>query len=60
MHLPEPAPDNHVETLFSPYGDGTLMTMRMTLPDLETRARMLSSGKEQGMESSYVRLDSTI
>ena len=32
MHLPDPTPDNHVETTFEPDGAGTLMTMRMTLP----------------------------
>jgi hypothetical protein len=49
-----------VETTFAPDGTGTLMTMRMTLPDLETRTRMLSSGMEPGMEASYVRLERTI
>ena len=29
MHLPEPTPDNHVETRFEPDGRGTIMTMRM-------------------------------
>jgi uncharacterized protein YndB with AHSA1/START domain len=57
MHLPEATPDNHIETRFDPDGDGTLMTMRMTLPNAETRARMLATGMEHGMESSYVRLD---
>lgn len=57
MHLPDPTPDNHVETVFAPDGTGTLMTMRMTLPDAETRAAMLASGMEQGMETSYERLD---
>ena len=57
MHLPEPTPDNHVETRFEADGDGTLMTMRMTLPDEKTRAAMLSTGMERGMEASYVRLD---
>jgi hypothetical protein len=60
MHLPAVTPDNQVETTFAPDGAGTLMTMRMTLPDLETRTRMLSSGMEQGMEASYVRLERTI
>jgi uncharacterized protein YndB with AHSA1/START domain len=60
MHLPDPTPDNHVETRFEPDGDGTLMTMRMTLPDPETRSRMLASGMEHGMEASYVRLDGII
>ncbi|MCP3417849.1 MULTISPECIES: SRPBCC domain-containing protein [Bradyrhizobium] len=57
MHLPDPTPDNHVETRFAPDGDGTLMTMRMTLPDAETRAAMLATGMEHGMEDSYARLD---
>ncbi|HEV7881864.1 SRPBCC domain-containing protein [Bradyrhizobium sp.] len=60
MHLPDPTPDNHVETRFEPDGAGTLMTMRMTLPDAETRARMLASGMEHGMEASYVRLETMI
>ena len=48
MHLPDPTPDNHVETRFEPDGDGTLMTMRMTLPSAEVRAAMLSTGMEAG------------
>jgi uncharacterized protein YndB with AHSA1/START domain len=60
MHLPAPTPDNRIETRFEPEGGGTLMTMRMTLPDLETRTRMLSSGMESGMEASYFRLESMI
>ena len=60
MHLPAPTPDNRVETRFDPDGTGTLMTMRMTLPDAQTRSRMLATGMEHGMEASYVRLDSAI
>jgi uncharacterized protein YndB with AHSA1/START domain len=61
MHLPDPTPDNHVETRFEPNGSGgTLMTMRMTLPDVETRAAMLASGMEHGMEDSYARLETMI
>jgi len=60
MHLPDPPPDNHVETRFEPDGDGTLMTMRMTLPDPETRAQMLATGMERGMEASYVRLEGLV
>jgi len=60
MHLPDPTPDNHVETRFEPDGAGTLMTMRMTLPDPQTRAAMLATGMEGGMEASYVRLESMI
>lgn len=57
MHLPDPTPDSHIETLFKADGAGTLMTMRMTLPDEKTRAAMLATGMEHGMEASYVRLE---
>jgi uncharacterized protein YndB with AHSA1/START domain len=60
MHLPDPTPDNHVETRFEPDGTGTLMTMRMTLPDAESRAAMLATGMEEGMEASYARLETMI
>jgi uncharacterized protein YndB with AHSA1/START domain len=60
MHLPDPCPDNHVETRFEPDGSGTLMTMQMTLPDAQTRAAMLASGMEHGMEASYVRLEAMV
>jgi hypothetical protein len=36
------------------------MTMRMTLPDSATRAQMLATGMESGMQSSYVRLESIL
>lgn len=57
MHLPEATPDNHVVTTFEAAGTGTLMTLRMTLPDAETRTAMLATGMERGMEASYARLD---
>jgi uncharacterized protein YndB with AHSA1/START domain len=60
MFLPDPTPDNHVVSTFMPDGSGTLMTMRMTLPDSATRAMMLASGMEGGMEASYVRLETVI
>jgi len=60
MFLPDPTPDNHVETRFEPDGAGTKMTMRMTLPDAKTRAAMLATGMEHGMEASYVRLEGII
>ncbi len=60
MHLPDPTPDNHVETRFEADGDGTLMTMRMTLPNSQTRAAMLASGMEKGMEASYARLETML
>lgn len=60
MHLPDPTPDNHVETRFEKDGTGTLMTMRMTLPDGATREAMLKTGMEHGMEDSYVRLEKVL
>lgn len=57
MHLPDPTPDNRVETLFQPQGSGTRMVMTMRLPDGATRAAMLSTGMETGMEASYARLE---
>lgn len=60
MHMPDPTPDNHVETRFEPDGKGTLMTMRMTLPSAEVRAAMLATGMEHGMEASYARLETMI
>jgi len=60
MHLPDPTPDNHVETNFAPEGSGTFMTMRMTLPDEATRSAMLATGMDAGMEASYTNLDRMI
>ena len=57
MHLPDPTPDNRVDTRFTADGTGTRMVMRMTLPDAATREAMLGSGMEHGMERSYQRLD---
>jgi len=60
MHMPDVTPDNHVETSFESDGSGTLMTMRMTLPDEATRKAMLATGMEHGMEASYVQLESLL
>jgi uncharacterized protein YndB with AHSA1/START domain len=57
MHMPDPTPDNRVETTFTPDGNGTLFTLRMSLPDAATREAMLATGMEHGMEASYARLD---
>ncbi|MDB5361610.1 MAG: hypothetical protein JWO51_2907 [Rhodospirillales bacterium] len=57
MHLPDPTPDNHIVTTFEKDGRGTLMTMRMTLPDAASRAALLATGIEQGMEASFARLE---
>lgn len=60
MHLPETTPDNHVVSTYAPDGAGTLLTMRMTLPDAATRKMMLATGIEQGMEKSFARLETIV
>ena len=60
MHIGEgvgPTPYTRIETWFDAEGKGTLMRMRMRLPDEKTRAMMLATGMEKGMEASYVRLE---
>ena len=44
MHLPDPTPDNRVGTRFERDGTGTLMTLRMTLPNEKARVAMLATG----------------
>jgi uncharacterized protein YndB with AHSA1/START domain len=60
MHMPDATPDNHVETRFAADGQGTLMTMRMTLPDAATREAMLATGMDLGMEASYQRMEKVL
>lgn len=60
MHLPDPTPDNHVETRFEEDRDGTRLTLRMTLPDEPTRAAMLETGMDEGMEASFARLEGVL
>lgn len=57
MHLPDVTPDSTVETQFADDGNGTRMTMRITVPSAEARAQMLASGMETGMEASYARME---
>jgi uncharacterized protein YndB with AHSA1/START domain len=60
MFLPDPTPENHVETTFVAEDGGTLMRIRMTLPDAETRDSMLATGMAGGMEMSYLRLETML
>jgi uncharacterized protein YndB with AHSA1/START domain len=57
MHLPDPTPDTHVVTTFTPEGPGTHMMLRMRVTDLATRSAMIATGMTGGMETSYARLD---
>lgn len=60
MHLPDPTPESRTETTFAADGEGTLMTLRMTVPDAQTREGMLATGMADGMEASYARLEGMI
>jgi uncharacterized protein YndB with AHSA1/START domain len=60
MFLPDPTPDNRVETVFEPDGAGTRLRMTMTLPDAEALRAMLQTGMTEGMELTYGLLDTLL
>lgn len=60
MFLPDPTPDNVITTTFQADGTGTMMVMRMRLPNADVRLAMLNSGMEFGMEASYARLETLL
>jgi uncharacterized protein YndB with AHSA1/START domain len=60
MFLPDPTPDNHVETRFAADGTGTLMTVTMTLASAKDRDAVLASGMTEGLEDSYARLETLL
>lgn len=55
--LPEPGPENRVETVFDPADGGTMLRLTMNLPDAASRDAMLATEMRDGMEASYARLD---
>ena len=60
MFLPDPTPDNRVETRFDLTRTGTELGLMMTLPDAATRAALLQTGMTEGMEMTYGRLDTLL
>ena len=60
MFLPDRTPDNRVETLFEPDGEGTRLRMTMTLPDAAALQAMLQTGMTEGMEMTYDLLDTLL
>jgi uncharacterized protein YndB with AHSA1/START domain len=60
MFLPDPTPDNHVETRFAADGTGTLLTVTMTLASAKDRDAILASGMTEGLEDSYARLETIL
>jgi uncharacterized protein YndB with AHSA1/START domain len=57
MHIPDPTPENRVETRFDAEGKGTRMTMTMNVDDAATMDAMIATGMTDGMEKSYARLE---
>jgi uncharacterized protein YndB with AHSA1/START domain len=57
MFLPDPTPENRVETRFEARNGGTRLTMLMSMPTAEAMAAMLATGMADGMEMSYARID---
>lgn len=60
MFLPDPTPDNQVETSFTAKDGGTLMVMRMSLPDAATRDAMMATGMTDGMSMCYDLLETLL
>lgn len=60
MFLPDPTPENHVVTEFTPVEAGTRLVMTMTLPDAASREAMLATGMADGMEESYARMEEVL
>lgn len=60
MFLPDPTPDNRVETTFTARDGGTLMVMRMSVADATTRNAMLATGMTDGMALCYDLLEAML
>ncbi len=48
------------EMTLTPVKEGTLMSQLITYPDVETRDMILETGMAEGMEASYVRMESEV
>lgn len=48
------------ETAFTPVVDATLLSILITYPNAELRDRVLSTGMTDGMEASYLRLETKV
>ena len=57
MFLPDPMPENRIETRFEPEGTGTRLTLIMSLPDEAAATALMASGMRDGMEGCYTLLD---
>jgi uncharacterized protein YndB with AHSA1/START domain len=57
MHMPDPTPENRVETRFDPDGTGTLFIMTMSVAQAATMDEMVTSGVTQGIETNCSRME---
>ncbi len=57
MHMPDPTPDNHIESTFAADGGGTLLTLVMQMASPEAMEAMIATGMTDGMETTYARID---
>lgn len=48
------------EMTLTPVDDGTLLSLLITYPDVETRDMILATGMAEGMETSYARMESEL
>ncbi len=48
------------EMTLTPTDDGTLLTLRITYPDVGTRDMILETGMAEGMETSYARMEAEL
>lgn len=48
------------EMTLTPVADGTLLSLLITYPDVETRDMILETGMVDGMEASYARMESEL
>ncbi|MBN8291700.1 SRPBCC domain-containing protein [Rhodobacter sp. NTK016B] len=60
LHLPEASPENVIETLLAGDAGGTNLMLHMRLPDSAARDEMLAGGLAEGLEDSFVRLESLL
>ncbi|WP_083195037.1 SRPBCC domain-containing protein [Pararhodobacter sp. CCB-MM2] len=60
MHVPEASPENVIETLLAEEAGGTNLMLHMRLPDAAARDEMLAGGLAEGLEDSFVRLESLL
>lgn len=58
--IPEGAPGAVNEMTLTPVDGGTLLTLVITYPDATTRDIVLGTGMVDGMEASYLRLESEV